>query len=111
MDKLDKVQQAVLMYGSCLGNIFRIADLQSLNLVTLSNPQKLKDAIFGLVNGGFIDQVFKDEVYRFVHDRVQQAGYVLLPEKSKAKIHKIIGESIITNVSVQEKETRLFENY
>ena len=62
-----------------------------------------------MVNGGFIDQVAKDRQYRFAHDRIQQAAYSLLPDESKPHTHRLIGESLLSTTSKQDKEDRLFE--
>ncbi len=47
--------------------------------------------------------------YRFVHDRLQQVAYSLVPEKDRASIHLQIGRFLQQNVSEQELDERLFE--
>ncbi len=109
MKRLDQLSQKVLRYGACLGNIFKLSDLDNLGLIETSNLTTLQSVCVTLVNGGFIDQVLKGEQYRFVHDRVQQAAYALLPEDSKPQTHKLIGKAMLDAFSAQERNQRLFE--
>ncbi|MCY1022511.1 ATP-binding sensor histidine kinase [Pyxidicoccus sp. MSG2] len=47
--------------------------------------------------------------YRFVHDRIQQAVYSLLPEEQRRHIHREIGRRLLEGVSEHELEERIFE--
>jgi predicted ATPase/signal transduction histidine kinase len=47
--------------------------------------------------------------YKFVHDRIQQAAYSLIPEKQKKQIHLKIGLLLLSNIPVAEQEERIFE--
>ena len=47
--------------------------------------------------------------YRFVHDRVQEAAYSLLPDPERKRIHLAIGQHLLENASARELDERLFE--
>ena len=47
--------------------------------------------------------------YRFLHDRVQQAAYSLVPLEERAALHKQIGERLLDNVSNSGLDPILYE--
>lgn len=51
-----------------------------------------------------------DEVtYRFLHDRVQQAAYSLVPEGERRGVHRMIGVRLLERVPDDELENMLYE--
>ncbi len=47
--------------------------------------------------------------YRFLHDRVQQAAYSLIPEQQQQQTHLQIGRLLLTNTPAAQRGERLFE--
>ncbi|MEO0768674.1 MAG: GAF domain-containing protein, partial [Cyanobacteria bacterium J06649_4] len=47
--------------------------------------------------------------YRFLHDRIQQAAYTLIPEDKKASIHYQIGKRLYQQLTPTAVQTRIFE--
>lgn len=47
--------------------------------------------------------------YRFLHDRVQQAAYSLMPQDERAALHKQIGERLLAKVSESQLDSILYE--
>jgi len=47
--------------------------------------------------------------YKFIHDRVQQAAYALIPEREKPETHLKIGKQLLEKLSEQQREEKIFE--
>ena len=47
--------------------------------------------------------------YRFVHDRVQEAAYSLVPDELRAEAHLRIGRLLAANIPPEEREEAIFE--
>ena len=47
-------------------------------------------------------------VYRFLHDRVQQAAYSLIEEKKKPEVHLKIGREMLKRIPEEEIEEQIF---
>jgi PAS domain S-box-containing protein len=102
--RLPAVTQLALRQLACLGN-------------TAAAP-KLAD-----VNGGDVDSVHRDlwdavraglvlrskTGYTFLHDRVQEATYALLPEAERAPAHLAIGRALLARAGARELEAEAFE--
>ncbi|HLO49205.1 MAG TPA: SpoIIE family protein phosphatase, partial [Kamptonema sp.] len=47
--------------------------------------------------------------YKFLHDRVQQAAYLLIPEDSKKEVHLRLGNLLLANTNTEELEENIFD--
>ncbi|MEO0769344.1 MAG: serine/threonine-protein kinase PknK, partial [Cyanobacteria bacterium J06649_4] len=50
-----------------------------------------------------------NSTYRFLHDRVQQAAYSLIPEEQKKRTHFKVGQRLSQVLSAEEQTEKLFE--
>ncbi|MCM0589002.1 MAG: AAA family ATPase [Gloeotrichia echinulata CP02] len=130
LQKLGKSTQDVLKLAACIGNQFDLATLAIVN--EKSQFETAVDLWAALQEGLVIPtsevyKFFQDESvaieqtsaasnyeqltvsYRFLHDRVQQAAYCLIPECQKKFTHLKIGRLLFNNIPQEEREENIFE--
>ena len=125
LDKLPAQTQEILQLAACVGNSF---DLETLAIVSERSPADAADVLWAALQEGLIlpqSEVYKfylshDEPdintnqsenveYRFLHDRVQQAAYSLIPENQKQATHLQIGQLLLKNTTATERDEKIFE--
>ncbi|WP_208343868.1 trifunctional serine/threonine-protein kinase/ATP-binding protein/sensor histidine kinase, partial [Aetokthonos hydrillicola] len=125
LQKLPKDTQDILILAACIGNHF---DLNTLATVCEYSRAKTAATLWKALQEGLIlpqGQEYKfylsDEItkpynnnienvsYRFVHDRVQQAAYSLIPADYKQQTHLKIGELLLSHTAKEELEERIFD--
>ncbi len=82
---------------ACLGNS---AEFELLRTVFAGSKEEMHDQLWEAVRAGLIFQ--SQNSYRFLHDRVQEAAYSLIPEQQRAQTHLRIGR-ILTESTPQER--------
>ncbi|MEH2078245.1 MAG: AAA family ATPase [Nostoc sp.] len=126
LQKLPTRTQNVLKLAACIGAQF---DLETLAIVSEGSQSELGVDLWKALQEGLIlpiSEVYKfyqpsklsSEVpehnsfncaYRFLHDRVQQAAYSLIPESHKKATHLKIGQLLQQNLSHKATEENLFD--
>ncbi|MCT7983686.1 trifunctional serine/threonine-protein kinase/ATP-binding protein/sensor histidine kinase [Laspinema sp. A4] len=124
LQKLPKETQDILTLAACIGAEF---DLNTLVIVSEKSQGMTATALWQALQKGlvipttkiykFFTEPEKEELfnvsanptYRFLHDRVQQASYSLIPELQKKQTHYHIGKLLQQNLSEIEQEERLFD--
>ncbi len=97
--------QTILQLASCLGNRF---DLRRLAIV--SGKQEHGEAarqLAAAVHEGFI--ACTGGVCKFLHDRIQQAAYMLIPQEHRSEIHLGIARLLVAHLTEDELAESLFE--
>ncbi|MBD0388203.1 MAG: AAA family ATPase, partial [Nostoc sp. C3-bin3] len=124
LQKLTPATQEVLKLAACIGNQF---DLHTLAIVYQQSQTETAAALWKALQEGLIlpqSEVYKFYVgqenqadnqeiahavaYKFLHDRVQQAAYSLIPEDYKQITHVKIGRLLWQNTPKAELEDRIF---
>ncbi|NES22170.1 MAG: AAA family ATPase, partial [Symploca sp. SIO3E6] len=121
--KLPSATQNVLKLAACIGNQF---ELETLAVICEESSEGVATDIWRALQEGLILPIseaykfFQGDIeeaaqttvtvgYRFLHDRVQQAAYFLIPEEQKQTTHLTIGRLLLENTSAQEREKQLFD--
>ncbi|MFZ4727595.1 MAG: AAA family ATPase [Pseudanabaena sp.] len=131
LQKLPQNTQAMLKLAACIGSQF---DLQTLAIVSERSPIDTATALWRALAEGLIvplNQIYKffqmdSEVvrenpsgfqiddssscsYRFLHDRVQQAAYSLIPDSQKEVVHLNIGRLLLARTPRSDRELPQFQ--
>jgi PAS domain S-box-containing protein len=104
LTRLDPETQDALKHLACLGNS---ADSVSMHAIYHDSIQRTHAQLAAAVEAGFILRA--NDSYRFIHDRVQEAAYSLIPQESRAEMHLRIGMLMASRFSPETLEERVFE--
>ena len=124
LKQLPTATQEVLKLAACMGNPF---DLDTLATLCEQSPANLSTSLWPVLQSELIlpiDNTYKffqnekpqllmaPEIspgYRFLHDRVQQAAYALIPDSQKQPYHLRIGEALLHHLLPTALEARVAE--
>jgi len=124
LQKLPAPTQDVLKLAACIGAQF---DLDTLAIVNEELPEQTASALWRALQEELIlpitegykcfiptddkshTESITNPTYRFLHDRVQQAAYSLIPDNEKQATHLKIGQLLLQNYSDIEREEKLFD--
>ncbi|WP_437287540.1 AAA family ATPase [Sorangium sp. So ce406] len=96
--------QEAMKHLACLGST---ADVALLALVRGCSVEETHADLGEAVRAGLV--LRKDASYRFLHDRVQEAAYSLMPEGERAARHLGIGRLLASRAAPEEVEEKIFE--
>ncbi|MEH1801060.1 MAG: AAA family ATPase [Nostoc sp.] len=128
LQKLPDATQNILKLAACIGNQF---DLRTLAIVSEQSQTETAAFLWKALQEGLVlptsevYKFFQDNehnsesnplnyncqvpIYKFLHDRVQQAAYSLIPDEEKQFTHLKIGQLLLQNTSESQQEERIFE--
>ncbi|WP_086762564.1 ATP-binding sensor histidine kinase [Nostoc sp. 106C] len=131
LQKLPSAAQSVLQLAACIGNSFDLATLaivyeKSLAETAVDLWKALQEGL--ILPTSEVYKFFQEESgarnqdseeffglnsnscsYKFLHDRVQQAAYTLIPDEQKQATHLKIGQLLLNNTTVAQQDEKLFE--
>jgi predicted ATPase/transcriptional regulator with GAF, ATPase, and Fis domain len=116
IQRLEPECQQLLMLAACIGNPF---DSDTLLTVSRRPPESAERDLAAAVAAGLVravddasgsgDGPAAPPAYAFLHDRVQQAAYNLIPEAQRPAAHAEVGRSLLARFAGDPPEERLFE--
>ncbi|MGD1805437.1 trifunctional serine/threonine-protein kinase/ATP-binding protein/sensor histidine kinase [Dapis sp. BLCC M126] len=131
LKKLPLETQNFLKLAACIGNEFDLSDLaivsqqsqiQTANALKAAFQQGLilkqnqGNNFYQAVNFERIEKSAANEQvnlswnsYKFLHDRVQQAAYSLIPQSQQPILHQRIGKLLLSQLSEVEQESKIFD--
>jgi PAS domain S-box-containing protein len=104
LNRLHAETQKALQQLACLGNS---ADLATLRVVYQDSSLDMHGQLWEAVQAGFLFR--SEDSYRFLHDRVQEAAYSLIPQELRAEAHLRIGRLMASHTSADKLEEVIFE--
>ncbi|MDY6804701.1 MAG: AAA family ATPase [Cyanobacteriota bacterium] len=128
ISKLPTATRSLLKLAACIGNQF---DLETLAIVSELSQTEAAASLWVALREGlvlpldFTYKFYQEEGageeserltvakertprYKFLHDRVQQAAYFLIPEAEKQRTHLQIGRLLSSNTAPSNREAQIF---
>ena len=119
IQKLSEQVQYYLRVASCVGNRF---SLEGVALIANAPKREILKKFHSAIQAGLIQPIDENYKYieldinftgaaefKFLHDRIQQAAYTLIPVEEKSKLHFQIGNFLLKSTSESELENHLFD--
>ncbi|AFZ03707.1 ATP-binding sensor histidine kinase [Calothrix sp. PCC 6303] len=126
LQKMPSETLEIVKLASCIGNQF---NLKTLAIISQELETETATKLWKSLQEGLIlptSEVYKFYVeqesddlqlqfhdsklnYKFIHDRVQQAAYSLIPQEKKQSTHLLIGQLLLKFTSEKERENYIFE--
>ena len=104
LTRLPAETQNALQQLACLGNI---AEATTLSIVLATPEEQVHADLWEVVRLELIERL--DDSYKFVHDRIQEAAYSLIPEELRGEAHLRIGRLLAAHIPPEKREEAIFE--
>jgi PAS domain S-box-containing protein len=104
LTRLPVQTQAALQQLACLGNIAKIT---MLSVVLGKSEDDVRSDLWDAVRLELVEHL--EDSYRFIHDRVQEAAYSLIPERLRTEAHLRVGRLLGAHTPAEKREEVVFE--
>ena len=104
LNRVSETARQALKQLSCLGNR---AETAALTMVQGASEEEIHSGLREAVREGFVLSL--DGSYRFVHDRVQEAAYSLIPEEMRGEVHLRNGRLLMSMMPADELAENIFD--
>jgi PAS domain S-box-containing protein len=104
LGRLPAQAQNALQQLACLGNE---ADIATLSIVLGLAEEQVDRALWPARQQELVERT--KGCYRFIHDRIQEAAYSLIPERSRDEMHLRIGRLLTAHTAPGKREEAVFD--
>jgi predicted ATPase len=104
LTRLPVETRSALRQLACLGNV---AEITMLSVVLGKSNEDIGSDIRDAVRLELVEHL--EDSYKFIHDRVQEAAYSLIPERLRAEAHLRIGRLLAAHTPAEKREEAVFE--
>src|SRR6266851_2133694 len=104
LTRLPLETQAALQQLACLGHV---AEISLLSIVLGKSDDDVRSDLWDAVRLELVERL--EGSYKFIHDRVQEAAYSLIPERLRAEAHLSIGRLLVAHTPAERREEAIFE--
>jgi PAS domain S-box-containing protein len=104
LNRLAVRTQKVVQELACLGNS---AETTTLSVIDGTSEEQVHSDLWEAVLQGLIAR--QESAYKFIHDRIQEAAYSLIPEHLRAETHLRVGRLLWAHVMPERREESVFE--
>lgn len=104
LDRLPRATRDALQWLAAFGDA---ADFPTLGLILDQPLEKVHATLWKAVRAGLV--LRHGESYAFLHDRVREASYSLIPEASRAGMHLQIGRMLASNLTREQIAEQIFD--
>ena len=104
LKRLSASTQEALKLLACLGNV---AEVATLAVVQRDTEEAIHTTLWEAVHAGVVCR--EDNAYKFLHDRIQQAAYSLIPDERRAGAHLRIGRALLAGLTADQFADYLFD--
>jgi PAS domain S-box-containing protein len=104
LTRLSAGAQNALQQLACLGNI---AEVATLSVVLGIAEEQVDTALWPARRQELVERMAG--TYRFVHDRVQEAAYSMIPKELCVEAHLRIGRLLVAHTPPEKREEKIFD--
>ena len=104
LNRLPIQTQKAVQELACLGNS---AEITTVSIVHGASEEQVHSDLWEAVRLELIAR--QEGAYKFIHDRIQEAAYSLIPEHSRAEAHLRIGRLLWAHTATEKREEVVFE--
>ena len=104
LTRLTAETQKAVQQLACLGNAAAVA---TLSLVYGTTETEIHSLLDEAVRADLLER--RKDSYHFIHDRIQEAAYLLVPESLRAEAHLRIGRLLAAHTPPEQREEAIYE--
>ena len=104
LTRLPAETREALQQFACLGNV---AEITMLSIVLGTSEEEVHEALWPSVRQELVGRL--SGAYRFVHDRIHEAAYSLIPEEQRVEMHLRIGRLLVAHTTADRREEAVFD--